>query len=377
MQPPRSDRRILLAHEGRARGRKRSTALLKNSKAMQTERREAERQDGGTAGCPSCGAALVAGMRFCRKCGYRLGEGLEEFVPTQMLGSPPPAATAAPPSADPFAPRAPWGAGPMQPVQPGAPFQPQGVASPAWGAAPAPKRAGWWVWIIIACLIMLGVGVGAAVVRNLGGGGGGGEEVVITNSLIEEADGFETADGGGAFLEGLAGPNSSWERAGLIGGDIITGFDGKPVEDERDLRRAVAATPPGKTVEVLFIRDNTPGKTSLTTGDRRDWKGMGPIDSRPGGRGVLGVNVGRRVRVPELNIYGVELNRVHQNRPAHLAGLQKGDIVIEFGDKLIRTPGDLNLRIYEAAPGNTVNVTVVRGGQRVVVPVKMGWSKDD
>jgi membrane-associated protease RseP (regulator of RpoE activity) len=311
-------------------------------------------------------------MRFCRMCGYRLGEGLEEFVPTQMLGTPPPAATASAPAADPFAPRAPWGAGPMQPAQP--PFHPQGVAS-SWGAAPAPKRAGWWTWIIIACLIMLGVGVGAAVLRNVTGDDDG-DRVTITNSLVAEADGFETADGGGAFLEGLAGPNSSWERAGLIGGDIITSFDGKTIGDAGDLHRAIAETPPGKLVEVLFIRDNTPGKTMLTTAGRGDWREMEPIDSRPGGRGVLGVNVGRRVRVPSLNIYGVELNRVHQNRPAHLAGLHKGDIVIEFGDKLIRTPGDLNLRIYEAEPGSIVNVKVIRGGQPVVVPVKMGWGRD-
>jgi len=345
---------------------------------MQTERREAERQQDGPTACPSCRAALVAGMRFCRMCGYRLGEGVEEFVPTQRLGAPPATGPAPAPTTDPFAPRAPWGAGPIQPAQPAGPFQPQGAASSTWGAARAPKRAGWWTWLIIACFIMLGVGVVGKVVKNrLRGGGGGGHEIVVTNSLVDEADGFEAADGGGAFLEGLAGPNSSWERAGLIGGDIITSFDLKPVGDEDDLLRAIAATPPGKPVEVLYIRDNVQGKTTLTPGDKRDWKEMEPIDGRPGGRGVLGVDVGRRVRVPALNIYGVELNRIHQNKPAHLAGLQKGDIVIEFGDKLVRTSGDLRLRIYEAVPGNVVNITVIRDGQRVVVPVKMGWGRQD
>ena len=55
-----------------------------------------------TVNCPSCGAALIGGLRFCRRCGYRLGEGVDEYVPTQRLD--PSTATAAPPrpSTDPF-----------------------------------------------------------------------------------------------------------------------------------------------------------------------------------------------------------------------------------------------------------------------------------
>src|SRR3712207_146077 len=118
--------------------------------------------------CPSCGATLVAGMRFCRMCGYRLGEGVEEYAATQLFDRPPATAPQAPPATDPFAPKAPWGAQPMAPFQPGASFQSptaplqqgQGAAGSAWTAACAPKRAGWmWTLIIIVSLVILGVGV--------------------------------------------------------------------------------------------------------------------------------------------------------------------------------------------------------------------------
>ena len=61
--------------------------------------------------CPSCGATLVAGLRFCRMCGYRLGEGVEEYVPTQRFDAASmPTAAQAPPATDPFTPRQTWGA---------------------------------------------------------------------------------------------------------------------------------------------------------------------------------------------------------------------------------------------------------------------------
>ena len=60
---------------------------------------------------------------------------------------------------------------------------------------------------------------------------------------------FEDADNdGGAFIEAVSRPNSPAERAGLIGGDIVTSFDGQPVKEARELRRLLAATPVGKTV---------------------------------------------------------------------------------------------------------------------------------
>lgn len=344
---------------------------------MQTESREAGTRGEGNTACPSCRAALVAGMRFCRMCGYRLGEGVEEYAATQIFDRPPATAAQQPPATDPFAPRAAWGAQPIQPVQPAAPFRPAAPAGWNLSAAYSPKRAGWWTWIIIALVLMTAAGVGAKVVRNMRAGAGGGGNPVVVTSLMEEVDGLRTADGGGASIVGLAGPDSSWERAGLIGGDVVISFDGKQVRDERALRRIIAETPAGKTVPVVYIRDGETHNAELTTIRKEDWQEMGPINSRPGGRGVFGVNVGDRVRIAGTNTYGVELDSVNRNGPGHLAGLQKGDIIIKFNDKLVRTPGDLRLRIYEAVPGTIANVTLIRNGQPTVVPVKVGWGRDE
>ena len=78
-------------------------------------------------------------------------------------------------------------------------------------------------------------------------------------------DGFENVQGGGALITGIAGPGTPVVRAGLIGGDIVKSFDGKPVRDAREMRRFLDETPVGKTVEVVYVRDGVMATTTLTT----------------------------------------------------------------------------------------------------------------
>ncbi|HEX8335335.1 MAG TPA: PDZ domain-containing protein [Pyrinomonadaceae bacterium] len=328
--------------------------------------------------CPSCGATLVAGLRFCRMCGYRLGEGVEEYVATQRFDASSMPTTAPTPSAgtDPFQPRQTWGAAPMQPARPfGAPAGPngqqgQGVTS-MLARACRPARGGWWLWVVIALAILIAAGSSPLW---MGSRGGPNRPAPVRSFL--GVDGFEGAPGGGAMVTGIAGPETPIVRAGLIGGDIIKSFDGKLVGDAGEMRRILSETPVGKTVEVVYVRDGVTATTTLTTVAQRDTPGLKPFEQRPGGRGVMGVDVGGRVQVPNSNIFGVELDDVNLNEPADIAGLKDNDIVIKFGDHPIRTRGDLIYRIAEALPHSTVPVTVVRGSEQLEIKVKVGRSRD-
>jgi hypothetical protein len=326
--------------------------------------------------CPSCGATLVAGLRFCRRCGYRLGEGVEEYVPTQRFDAASmPTAAQTPPATDPFTPRQTWGAAPIQPIQPfGATTTlngQQGTTS-TLGKACRRARGGWWLWMTIIIVMLVAGGMLPLAIRTRGGGGGAPAAV---KSFLG-VDGFENAPGGGALVTGIAGPETPIVRAGLIGGDIIKSFDGKPVREAGEMRRILDGTPVGKTVEVVYVRDGVTATTTLTTVAQKDTPGLRLFDQRPGGRGVIGVDVGERVQVPNTNIFGVELDDVNRNEPADIAGLKDRDIVVKFGDYLVRTTGDLRYRIAEATPGTTVPVTVVRGTEQIEIPVKIGRSRD-
>lgn len=327
-----------------------------------------------TVNCPSCGSALIGGLRFCRRCGYRLGEGVDEYVPTQRLDPAAAAAASQRPSTDPFAARQTWG--PMQPARPfGAVGEQKGSTSSFLSKSCSTSRGGlWWLWAAV--VLMLVLGVGGAVLKSVRRGAASGPVAMKSFLGVDPFD--EDAEGGGALIAGIAAPDTPVVRAGLIGGDVIKSFDGKPVRDADDMRELLKATPAGKTVEVVYVRDGVEAKTVLTTIAERDNPGMRPFERRPGGAGNIGINRRDidRVKVPGMNIYGAEIGDIDRNGPADMFGLREGDIVIKFGEFPVRTPGDLRYRISEAQPGLTVPITVVRGTEQMEIPVKIGKSRD-
>ena len=321
----------------------------------------------GTVECPSCRSVLTAGLRFCRHCGYRLGEGVQEYAETRRFDGTTPAGFAPAPGPPAQQSQTPgqWGA--MSPVPLMQPLEPVKPAS--FGRACRRLGGSWVMWMVLVLAILTAAGV---VSNGIWGGRDDRDEQGAMPKSYLEVDGFETADGGGAFIEGLRTSNTSLERAGLRGGDTITSWDGKPIPNERAMTRAIAATPVGKTVKVGFRRDGVVGETELTTISDRDFSDT--LSARPEGRGFLGVEHGgmERVHVPSTNTHGVELTDVQKNRPGYIAGLRNGDIVLEFNGKPVSTPGDLRLRIYEALPESVAKVVIIRNGTRMEIPVTMG-----
>jgi S1-C subfamily serine protease len=75
-----------------------------------------------------------------------------------------------------------------------------------------------------------------------------------------------------------------------------------------------------------------------------------------------------------MNVYGVRLDGVLSSRPADLAGIKKGDIIIEFDGIPIRTSDEFLMRVRRAVPYSTVKVVVIRNEEKLEIPVKMGKS---
>jgi serine protease Do len=183
--------------------------------------------------------------------------------------------------------------------------------------------------------------------------------------------GFRSADGGASF-DYVTPPGSPADKAGLVGGDVIVSFDGQPVKNESDIQKLLAATPIGKTLDVVFIRDGQTRTTKLTTISKEEGDRLAEaFEQRDKGYLKEGTDIDR-VIVPGMNIYGVRLNKIGKSGPADIAGLKDGDIVIEFDGIPTRTRREMERRIERAQPYSTVTVIVIRDGQRVEVPVKVG-----
>jgi hypothetical protein len=310
--------------------------------------------------CPNCRAALLPGMRFCRTCGFRLGEGVAEYAETVRLdGMPTMSATR--PDAQTF----------------GIPA----MATNSLAARQVSRRraascgrggAGWFTWVFVAALVGGAMGGGSALVQNIRRAAAGshiGSIVPSASRSFIGVGGTESVRGEGALLDAVL-PGTPAERAGLRDGDLIKTFDGRVINSHDDMSDALRRTPVGKSIEVAYVRDGVAGSTKLTTVSPDDYDESASMPA--GGTGYWGVDGLDRVAVEGTNIYGVRLGSVSSNRPADIAGLKRGDVVVEFNGNPVRTSDGLASYIHHAAPGSTAQVVVMRAGQRIELPVKMG-----
>jgi membrane-associated protease RseP (regulator of RpoE activity) len=302
--------------------------------------------------CANCRTPMPLGLRFCRNCGYRLGEGPAEYTETARF------------------PGGQSGAGF------GANYAAPLAQSPAGAFGKKRKRISGMSWLFIGLLVFfLAAAAFTAIVPPIRRSIGGPTISVPDKPRAYFGVGeFEDAENGATF-DNVEPPGSPADKAGLVGGDIITSFDGHAVTNEDEMTEVLSNTPIGKTVDVVYVRDGETKTTKLAPIDRKEFERLErEFSDRAGGKGLFGFDDGNtdRVAIPGTKIFGVKLNEVTQNRPADLAGIKEGDIVTEFDGVPIRTPQELSSRVRRAVPYSTIDVVVVRGTETIKIPVKMG-----
>lgn len=270
--------------------------------------------------CSNCHSTMPSELRFCRNCGFRLTSELGGFTATDVAG----------------------------------PYVPPATQK-------RKKRISGMSWIFIGLLGFFVVAAGftalVAPLRN---------SPIINRTPVNRAvigARFDQSDEG-VYLESTSLPNGPADKAGLIGGDYILSFDGQKIEKENQLEDLMEKTPIGKTVDVEYSRDGEKKVAKLTTISQDDERKLNrDFERRPEGRAQFGYEDGdaERVPVPGMNIHGVKLGTVLRSRPADMAGVKEGDIVIEFDGIPIRTSEELLMRVRRAQPYSTIKLVVMRG----------------
>jgi len=304
--------------------------------------------------CAQCGSPMPREMRFCRSCGNRLGEGPAEYTETVRLSG---ATAARNPGTTPFYPSV------------NAPL----IQQSGGKFTRRRRRLGFtgmtWMWITLG-LFFAGGGLMSAIRRNV---------VRPINVTIGETrsyvgvDDFATTDGGVTFKD-VEPPGGPADKAGLVGGDIVTSFDGHSVRESDEIMDALKQIPVGKTVEVIYLRDGMSHTTQLTTVSRDEYNRLErEFSKRPEGQGMFGFESNRMTTItnPETKTFGVRLDYVEPNGPADLFGIKAGDIITEFDKVPIRTPDEFLSRVRRAIPKKPVTVVVLRDGQRLEIPVTL------
>ena len=290
--------------------------------------------------CFNCHSVMPAELRFCRNCGFRLVDDTSEFTKTMRF------------------------AGDAQ----------AGVLAPGKPKRARRKMSG-MAWIFVGLLVFfIGAAAFTAVispVRN--------HTTIVQQTANKSYAGATEwkdveGDAPGVTFDNVNPPGGPADKAGMVGGDVIVSFDGQRIQDADQMNEVMGRTPIGKTVDVEYVRDGETHKTQLTTISRDEYRRLDEaFRERPEGKGQFGYDDdAERVPLPNSKMYGVQLDTVYQSRPADMAGIKKGDIVIEFDGIPIRTPEELVTRVHRALPYSTVKVVVIRGDQKLEIPVKMG-----
>ncbi len=68
---------------------------------------------------------------------------------------------------------------------------------------------------------------------------------------------------------------------------------------------------------------------------------------------------------------GSYIERVTADSPAHKAGIQKGDVIVQFQDALIKNSRELPTRVAHTLPGTVASMTLMRGEKRMTVEVTL------
>jgi serine protease Do len=192
------------------------------------------------------------------------------------------------------------------------------------------------------------------------------------------------------------------DQAGLKENDVITEYEGQVVEGTAQFRRMVRETPAGRSVELKLIRSGAEQTVSVTVAERRSaMEVIGPrIFSAPqdgypevfkfsvpdgdlaesfsesfGGHSpMLGIQaedlrgqLGEYFGAP--NGEGVLVRDVRTGSAAAKAGLKAGDVITKVDGRGVKTLGDLREKMRQASGDKPVQVTVVRRGAEMTLPV--------
>ena len=198
--------------------------------------------------------------------------------------------------------------------------------------------------------------------------------------------GIQPVDADSAEFLGLDSPHgalvqsveegSPAERAGIMRGDVIVEFNGKPIHEMDELPQLVAGTAIGARSKVLVVRKGKQQALDVTIGALalEEDAGTLPGADEPEPSGEYGLSV--QTLTPEIaaqlrleeGVKGVVVTKVRPGSPAETARLQPYDVILEVNQAPVAASAAFKTAIAKNPKGALLLVR--RGRQEIFVTMK-------
>ena len=166
-------------------------------------------------------------------------------------------------------------------------------------------------------------------------------------------------------------PGSPADKAGLKPGDVILGFNGKPIETSSQLPPLVAQLKPGTGATMQVWRGGKQSQLDVAVGEMPTQTAANADKTKPLKGGKLGLAV-RQLTPEERKESGISQGLVVEQvgGAAARAGIQPGDVITAVNGTPVKSVQDLRAAADKAKEG--IALLVRRGDQSLFVPVELG-----
>jgi serine protease Do len=188
----------------------------------------------------------------------------------------------------------------------------------------------------------------------------------ITDVTPENSKFFDLSKSAGALVSQVE-PDSPAAKAGLKTGDVITGLDGKPVNDAGELQVEVGQRQPGTTIKLDVMRDgkNTTIPVTLEAMGSRDKTTTSDNGQQKPRWGLalqdLSPDLRQELQAP-ADVHGAVVANVEPGSSAENAGLQRGDVILEVNRKPVHSAQDVQQALSSVPQGQDALVLVWSNG---------------
>jgi len=190
------------------------------------------------------------------------------------------------------------------------------------------------------------------------------------------AKSFGIKDSKGALVSDVK-EDSPADKAGLKQGDVITAYQGAPVDDAVALQRLVTRTTVGNKAAIKVIRDGREKELTVTVGEQPDQPKLAKAETSDTDYAFAGVAVQDldQDTAKELGLkgkpQGVVVTRVEPDSGAEKAGLMPGDVIREINRKPVKSVKDFEKASSDVKKGDNVLILINRRGNSLFLSAKV------